>query len=284
MTTEASDLGVTLGSWNAMIRRARLTDRQKLAALLISSYADSKGRGIHCGAPRFAVDLGCSYSTARRYLAWMRDVGLIELVRAGSSKAKRADEYRLILGPRLSEHVDVLDPATYKALSQGIREANKTGVKVRRERAQIGSPDVHERSAMVSAHDGDVVRSSRVSAHGSMSAQTGLHERSPMDEPPPVTQHLPKEVDQPSNSADEDLRTDVAVEATPDKPRNASAKCSHRLSGATRADGRPACPLCRVEQDQAAGIRRPGTFRPPDPPPPPTRIAPVIDLHTREAQ
>jgi DNA-binding transcriptional ArsR family regulator len=272
VTTTVHDLGVSLGQWNAMVRRARLTDRQKLAALVISSYANTSGTGIHCGAARFAVDIGASYSTARRYLAWLRDVGLIELVRAGSSKAKRADEYRLILGPDLLERIEVLDPARYKALSQDIREANKDGQKVRKERAKA----VHERSAKVSAHDGedgDYERSARVSAQDAMSAQTGLHERSPMGEPPPVTQHLPKEVHAPSNTGDGVDRTELALRGPSDsKPTISPTRCSHGLSRAARADGRPACALCRVAQD------RPATALPPA-----GHLAPVINIRTWEA-
>lgn len=73
----------------------------------------------------------------------------------------------------------------------------------------------------------------------------------------------------------------TAAPPTPDLP-----KCSHkvRVRRPTRADGRPACALCRVEQDRTNGVTRPGGWRAPDPPPDPARLAPVIDLRTREAQ
>jgi hypothetical protein len=47
MSAQAKDeLGITVGKWNALVRRARMTDKQKLSALLISSYADPDGTGM----------------------------------------------------------------------------------------------------------------------------------------------------------------------------------------------------------------------------------------------
>lgn len=134
MTSAAHELGASVGAWNAVIRRARIGRERKAAALVVSSYARANGTGIHCGVARLAVDLEVSYSTARRYLAWLRDVGLIELVRAGNRHRNLSDEYRLVLGPDVMEHIEVLDPARHKALSDAMREGNRSGSRERTKR------------------------------------------------------------------------------------------------------------------------------------------------------
>jgi DNA-binding transcriptional ArsR family regulator len=112
----AHESDATVGAWNSLVRRARMADRQKLAALVVSSYANSDGTGIHCGVGRLAVDMDVSYRTAQRYLSWLRAVGLIEVVREGSRRKGLSDEYRLIVGPDVLEHLEVLDPDRYAEL------------------------------------------------------------------------------------------------------------------------------------------------------------------------
>lgn len=133
---EVDDLGTTLGAWVAMVRRAHLTDEQKLFCLLVASYADNGGEGIFCGVVTLAVDSGRGYSTARRYLAWMRQVGLIELVREGNRRRGLSDEYRLIIGAQLVDHVHVMDPDEYQVAKDEMRARNRRSSSTRTHKAR----------------------------------------------------------------------------------------------------------------------------------------------------
>lgn len=146
--SKAHEIGVSVGNWNAMVRRARIGREYKAACLVVSSYANSNGTGIHCGVARIAVDLEIGYSTARRYLKWMRQVGLLELVRAGNRRKNLSDEYRLILGPDVLESIEVLTPDDHKKLTDELRDANRTRVREYAEKAE-------QRSARASAETSD---------------------------------------------------------------------------------------------------------------------------------
>jgi DNA-binding transcriptional ArsR family regulator len=238
VTSNAHELGATVGAWNAVIRRARIGRDRKAAALVLSSYARADGTRIHCGVARLAVDLEASYSTARRYLAWLREVGLIELVRAGNRRRNLSDEYRLILGPDVLEHLEVLDPADHKKLTDGLRATNRGAVAGRRDRAVEAkdqrSPMVSadgpvdnsdQRSSLVSAEiagSDDDQRSSRVSAETAISAQNGVDQRSPMGERPSSLSISPEDLSsrKPSDDGDVGGRVTVgAADASTTKPR-----------------------------------------------------------------
>ncbi|MET0492901.1 MAG: hypothetical protein ABW000_07185 [Actinoplanes sp.] len=242
-----------------------MTDKEKLAALVISSYADTDGTGIHCGVARLATDLDASYSTARRYLAWMRTVGLIELVREGNARRKRSDEYRLTLGPDILEHIDVLDPDRYKALVDGLRDANRVAQKGRRERnqrspgvsADDGVDNADQRSPHMSAEEADEStdqRSPQVNAESGISAHLEADQRSPLNERPPPLCTSPASTTSPT-TAEDDLRTAVTVPGAtdPNPPASTAArpptppkrKCSHGFAFRQRPDGTAACALCR---------------------------------------
>lgn len=146
--------GKMLSRWNGLVRRARIGRQLKGAALTVSSYANPDGTSIKCGVARFATDCEIGYSTARRYLAWLRDVGLLELVRAGNHKAKRADEYRLIITPATYERLDIPDDEEYRELVEGVSGSNRSGEKARRLRslkASADSTDGAEASALTVA-------------------------------------------------------------------------------------------------------------------------------------
>jgi hypothetical protein len=130
-----------LSRWNGLVRRARIGRQLKGAALTVSSYANPDGTSIKCGVARFATDCEIGYSTARRYLAWLRDVGLLELVRAGNHKAKRADEYRLVIAPAAYERLDIPDDEQYRELVEGMSGSNRSGEKARRLRSLKASAD-----------------------------------------------------------------------------------------------------------------------------------------------
>lgn len=284
----AHELGADLGAWNALVRRSRITDRQKLAALVVSSYADPDGTGIHCGVTRLAVDLGVSYRTAQRYLSWLRQVGLLELVREGNRRKRLSDEYRLIIGPDILEHFEVLDPGRYEEMRTDLRDARS-----KRDQAspkndaqsalESAAAEMDQASPMASYKDGD---------QASNSASSGVTQ----GVPPPSNITFPSRSTFPAD--ERDLRTAVTgPRANPDRTPTPSRCPTHHIPLKPRADGEEACALCRVD------LRRAGPPPPePDPPPPPRpprcehgltadrcgtclaeHIAPVIDLSTRRA-
>lgn len=119
-TDSVADRAITHGAWCDLVRRARLGREVTAAALLIASYAAADGTGIYCGVARMALDLEVGYSTARRYLARLRQLGLIECT-ARVRRPGRSDEYRLTLPESLSDEVTVPDPAQYREMASQIR-------------------------------------------------------------------------------------------------------------------------------------------------------------------
>ena len=119
------DFSVTLGAWTAVVRRARIGQERKLAALTLASYADADGTNVRCGAARLAIDLERSYATARRHLKWLRETGLIALVRAGNARRGWVDEYRLILAPDLLERLELPTPSEYGDAIAAMYAANR---------------------------------------------------------------------------------------------------------------------------------------------------------------
>lgn len=244
MLHQVDDLGTALGAWTAMVRRAHLTDEQKLMCLLVASYADNGGESIHCGVVTLAVDSGRAYSTARRYLAWMRQVGLIELVKEGNRRRGLSDEYRLIIGAQLADHVHVMDPDEYQVAKDEMRAQNRRSSSTRTHRARhaadesaltpadLRSPSPSAES-LVEAVDGAVyshvdnpdLRSPWASAGTALvgtpsaltigSAENG-HLRSlsgssalTQDEPPPPLNTSPEEHTSPTTT-NRDLRSEAA--------------------------------------------------------------------------
>lgn len=264
---ENRDIGARLGEWNALVRRARIGEKRKYVALMVSSYANSDGTGIHCGIATLAVDCEIGYSTARRYLAWMRQVGLIELVRKGNQRKGLSDEYRLILGPDLLEHVDLPDPEQHRAMKDDLRVANraKSAERTVRARADLRSPKT--------SADGGDLRSPKVSGDSappdpdlrspiasadtpdlrSFSAPSALAQ----GERPPSLYTYPEELTFPNSG---DLCTAVTVTRDDEDPISGDgvgdsdppprpAGCDDHgpaFTAGARNDGLPACPLCRA--------------------------------------
>ncbi|GII89709.1 hypothetical protein Ssi03_76990 [Sphaerisporangium siamense] len=136
-TDTGDDVGAKQGEWNDVVRRARIGREKKLAMLMLSSYANSDGTSIYCGVARLAVDCGVSYRTAGRYLAWAREVTLLQMVKRGNHRKGRSDEYRLILGHLVNEKVTIPDPDAYRKLVGEIASANRADSK----RRQSALPD-----------------------------------------------------------------------------------------------------------------------------------------------
>ena len=206
MTSTAHELGIPVGRWNALVRRARITQRQKLAALLVSSYADADGTDIHCGVDRLAADMDASYRTAQRYLAWLREVGLIELVQPGNRRKGLADEYRLILGPDVMEHIEVPNPTRYDALRSAIRDA-RGGAAGRLDQATtyVSSDQGHEKPA-----EGVDQRTTYVTPERPIRGQNEVDQRTNLCVLPPPLSTSPLISTSPTTT-DEEVCTDVAV-------------------------------------------------------------------------
>jgi len=196
----AHELGATVGAWNSLVRRARMADRQKLASLVVSSYADPDGTGIHCGVTRLAVDLGVSYRTAQRYLSWLREVGLIELVREGNRRRRLSDEYRLIIGPDVLEHLEVLDPDSYDDARSELRDARSA----KRDQA---SPKNGVQSAANSPVAKDDQASPGVTYKDGDQASNSTRSGVTLDVPPPTKNTSPKRSTSPAD--ERNLRTAV---------------------------------------------------------------------------
>lgn len=127
----SSAYGATPIEWMVIIRCGRIGTRRKCAALIFASYAEvserngyKPGEGIHCGVARLATDAEIGYSTAQRYLAWMREVGIIELTKPGNARKRRADEYRLIMSVDAMAAIGASDPTAYKELVGAAVRAN----------------------------------------------------------------------------------------------------------------------------------------------------------------
>lgn len=215
MSTEAPDPGVKLGAWNAFVRRARMTTRQKLAALIVGSYADNDGTGIVAGVARLAVDMEASHRTARRYLAWLREIGLIELTAVGNRRKKKADEYRLIIGPHLGEHIDVPDPTKYKAMCKDVSDAHQGSSKVSPDGPAGGGEIASDHGSTYVSHDRDFT------GHLYVSPETADH-GSFLSDPPPPSKDLPPIKRSTSQPDDEEVRTELALSARPKDPEGPS--------------------------------------------------------------
>lgn len=194
MSTEdpaAEDFGVPLGRWYGVVRRARLSDlKRKAVALTVGSYADTDGTSVKCGVARLAADCEMGYSTARRYLSWLREVGLIELVRVGNRKAKRSDEYRLTIHPHTEKLLNALGEAEYRDLVDGLKSTNRAGEKGRRlsaltQELSADSTDGADASALAQEVSADARDPEDAFCARPRGERRNGYLRSPMSEPPP---------------------------------------------------------------------------------------------------
>lgn len=241
---ESGDCGVTLGRWLGVVRRARLADPKKRSyALTVGSYASTDGTSVKCGVARLAVDNEMAFSTARRYLAWMRDVGLIELVKIGNRKAKRSDEYRLTIYPHTEKALNALDESEYRDLVDGMKHANRA-----REKNHRLSALTQEVSAEATGSDAPAEDPSALTSMGER--RRGFL-RSPMGEPPP-----------------KELRTPLTGGAPPPDPRrppSASLRGTDQQNSLTD-------PLTPAQDQQSESLPHASA-----------RDGVVIDYFTREA-
>ncbi len=241
MSADAEDIGAQPHKWNALVRRARIGRERKQAALTVSSYADKNGRDIKCGVARLAADCEVGYSTARRYLAWLRDVGWIELVKAGNHKKGLADEYRLILDPDRYAHLDIPETAEYRKIIDEVNSSNQSGQKGRRMRVQR-SPKA---SANATDHD-ETSALTKASANDGYQRSFDAPSALIPSEPPPSNYHRAREL-RPT--------TGGAPPPDPRRPHSPSAPGTDEQNSLT-------CPLTPAQDQQLNSLPH---ARPPNP-------------------
>lgn len=123
----------TVREWTDVVRRARLGRSTKTVAFALATYADADGSRVFPGIARLSIDAECSYQTAKRAMARLREIGLIALVRAATRRGQ-ADEYRLALPEDLLDKVEVMTPLDVQRTVEKIRAAN-------RQRPPVPNPD-----------------------------------------------------------------------------------------------------------------------------------------------
>jgi hypothetical protein len=261
----------------------------KAVAGRFATYADSNGSRIRPGVARVAIDLEMDCRTVKTAISHLRAIGLLQLVRPGGRRG--ADEYRLTLPTDLLDRDDLIvwSPTEQRAEIERLSDARRRLPKTPPDGPNGGgiegpvAPVIKSESQGPVAPDKDPTDAPIMGASGAhkspIMGASGAQSWGPVA--PATDQDLDTTT---TDHADGALRTDVAVDGAPDEDPTPDPppKCVHKLSGATRADGRPACALCRVEQDQAAGVKRRGGWRPPDPPQwtPREYLADVIPLRS----
>ena len=118
------DYGARVRDWVDLVRRARLGKTVKYVAYAMAQYADADGTRIFPGIARLAVECEVSYNTVKTALDVLRDYELVELVRESTGRG-RSDEYRLILGARVMDKVEVPSPAQITLSVERLREARR---------------------------------------------------------------------------------------------------------------------------------------------------------------
>jgi DNA-binding transcriptional ArsR family regulator len=260
MGAEVTDIGARQGKWNALVRRARLGDpKKKAAALVVGSYADADGTSVRCGVARLAADCEMGYSTARRYMAWLREVGLIELVRLGNGKrGSRSDEYRLTIHPDTEKAISALSQAEYEDLVGGMRATNSKAEKARRMRSESADSEDDETSTALTQEVSAVAREpEEATALSSLGERSNGLLRSPMSELPPKEQRSPP--------------TGGAPPPDPRRPEPPTASGSRLY--VDRSISEPLTPAQDQQGDSLPRARGPS---------PAEHVAPVYDFFTRE--
>jgi hypothetical protein len=230
-----TDVGVSLATWIATVRRARLGRTVKAVAFAIGGYASNEGTRVFPGIARLSVECELSPKVVKEALAALRSAGLIELVRA-AKRAGDTNEYRLILAEDLLDRIDLPTPAAHELAIKRRADEIRGKYKLRgaRDTAELGEGKDLRGTA-------DTAESS----HGADPAGNGEDaEREPAgygEDNLRGTANPPNSYGtrQEPNSQDEtDLRTDLAVtrERCPEHPA---------MKGGSRPDGSLRCTFCR---------------------------------------
>lgn len=254
--------------WDGTLRRLKLPAPVKLVAAYVSQYADNEGRNTRPGVERLALETGHGTATVKRALKRLRDLGLLELVRSGSSQGRRgkANEYRLAIPDDLLERVDLVDgfgsASTNGAAEHGSPGDPRSGDVERSEPVdndrntdhhvipdqgggesttghEHGSPD--DPGSAGTGITGDRNRDHLVIPHQPETTPASFTTPEDHSLPPvPLTPREGEPVENPENESD------VANGSSP-------TKCEHGLTGGRRPDGLPNCAICRRRERTAGG-------------------------------
>ncbi|HTI26233.1 MAG TPA: hypothetical protein VL652_34910 [Kutzneria sp.] len=268
---------VSVREWTDVVRRARLGKTTKYVALMLATYADYRdGARIFPGVARLAVDCEVTYNVAQTAVAKLREVGLIERVAYGARRLGQADEYRLMLGPELLDHVEVLTPAqiSVEVDRMQARHAGRkgpdptdpdpvlhpTGRGAETDRAEVlhptaqGAKEVDEPAFAPHGVGGK----RRFAPHGDVV----LHPT-----PLATNTHLHQDTTATPHS-DEDLRTAVTHSRATGRDQDPNLddgsrppppipdRCPHNLRARARPDGSSSCALCRKAAPPTEPARR----------------------------
>lgn len=298
----AEQMPATVREWTDILARIRFGttriggknvagSRVKSVAGRLATYADGNGTRIRPGLARLALDLEIDHRAVGAIVAYLRRIGLLGLVRAGNGT--KADEYRLTLPVDLLERDDleVWSPARQAAELERVRAI------VRGRKRPSGDGPGGPDGGRTHAPEGQAIDTDTHApeghADGENACPSGTGDACPSGVqksadacPSGGATHVPQgrathqDLDTTTtHHPDQDLRTAVTpsrANGPANNPESSSAKskrCPHGLKPTRRPDGRPTCALCRVAED------RPATQHPP---PPSARLAPVIQLPTRE--
>jgi len=242
----AEDHRATVRTWTDLIRRARLGPSTKTVAMMLANYADSNGSRVYPGINRLVVECELGYKTVQRALQVLRKAGLIERTRhgGGRGRGRRADEYQLIIGPDLLEHIKVLSPAEVKAemdrqRSQATRTEDTYVPEFVDGTEDTKAPEIRPDEAKNSGHLRTPIRKN--SGHLSpKNAETEV----PCD-PPPIrttgSQLLPTTPEAIF------VRTSLTPAVEPAAEDRLPPRCPHGLAARWLPNGTSSCALCRHE-------------------------------------
>jgi hypothetical protein len=258
----------------------------KAIAGRLACYADHDGTRVRPGIVRLAIDEEVTYRTARDIVAYLRQIGLLHLVRAGGRL--RADEFRLSLPVDLLERDDleVWSPTRQRREIELAQDAHRGG------RKPPGGGGVHAPtdSAIpdgVHAPEDSLIADEPAPVHAPTDSAISPEPASIAESVGTAKNAIAESVGTPllspeGHPTDQDRYTtttdhsgeDASATVTTPGPRRPATnpdspplpkRCDHGLPGGRRGDGQLACPICRR-------LERTST-------PAGEHLAPVIQLH-----
>ena len=264
----------------------------KVVALAFGIHANGDGSSVYPGDATIAVETQVGLKVVKAIKAAMLDLGLMRRTAYGARRRHHNDTYQLTLPSQLLEWVRVLTPDEVKAeafekyLSRRHRcEGSAGSHKPSPGPGPVDAPAAGVRGPQDPAgtEDMDGFAESHGASNVGYGGSAGAGSRSPADRdtnpgPSPYEPSLDDdEVRGPVTVRARDAATlpqpwsapvgtvgtrEDAARRAPDtlgRPGTVDGgqlgRCRHNLSAARRDDGRPACALCRVEDDRASGRR-----------------------------
>ena len=214
MTAEAASTRL----WVDLVRRTPMSTTRKLVALLVASYADGDGSRVYPGVPRLVVESGLSDRTVRRHLGWLREHGLLAVIRRGGRG--RNATWQLVL----AEQAAALDPPSP---DQHRAAVVQLAAATRRRPQPVDKPVENPSDGAVAAPASSVIW---VTDDGAISGQTAL----PKLHPPTPPLYLAQEL--PSIPSEDDLRTKVTATREEKAPQQDSGR--HAMLTVIEGDAR----------------------------------------------